>query len=167
MGKAVIQLQNKLPLARVVYASATGEYSKYVFTTTWKCLESLWFKGWCFFHSAGASEPKNMIYMSRLGIWGEGTQFKTFDDFLHAIEKRFVEYTLLVNSYSVWEEVFSLAVCTVLVEVWVPWRLLPWTWRLVGCTLHGNWASQECPSASKKSTWTMTSHSSTTKPPNW
>ncbi|KAI5621460.1 protein strawberry notch-like 2-like isoform X2, partial [Silurus asotus] len=59
MGKAVIQLQNKLPLARVVYASATG-----------------------------ASEPKNMIYMSRLGIWGEGTQFKTFEDFLHAIEKR-------------------------------------------------------------------------------
>ena len=36
----------------------------------------------------GASEPKNMIYMSRLGIWGEGTPFKTFDDFLHAIEKR-------------------------------------------------------------------------------
>ncbi|GAA6092568.1 protein strawberry notch homolog 2 isoform X3 [Tachysurus ichikawai] len=59
MGKAVLQLQNKLPMARVVYASATG-----------------------------ASEPKNMIYMSRLGIWGEGTQFRTFDDFLHAIEKR-------------------------------------------------------------------------------
>lgn len=31
-----------------------------------------------------------MIYMSRLGIWGEGTPFKMFDDFLHAIEKRFV-----------------------------------------------------------------------------
>ncbi|XP_048859482.1 protein strawberry notch homolog 2-like isoform X1 [Brienomyrus brachyistius] len=59
MGKAVLDLQNKLPLARVVYASATG-----------------------------ASEPKNMIYMSRLGIWGEGTPFKMFDDFLHAIEKR-------------------------------------------------------------------------------
>ncbi|KAL4658905.1 hypothetical protein GN956_G2354 [Arapaima gigas] len=59
IGKAVLDLQNKLPLARVVYASATG-----------------------------ASEPKNMIYMSRLGIWGEGTPFKTFDDFLHAIEKR-------------------------------------------------------------------------------
>uniref|UniRef100_A0A4W5N5W0 Protein strawberry notch homolog 2 n=1 Tax=Hucho hucho TaxID=62062 RepID=A0A4W5N5W0_9TELE len=59
MGKAVLDLQHKLPLARVVYASATG-----------------------------ASEPKNMIYMSRLGIWGEGTPFKTFDDFLHAIEKR-------------------------------------------------------------------------------
>uniref|UniRef100_A0A8B9K286 Protein strawberry notch homolog 2 n=1 Tax=Astyanax mexicanus TaxID=7994 RepID=A0A8B9K286_ASTMX len=59
MGKAVLDLQSKLPLARVVYASATG-----------------------------ASEPKNMIYMSRLGIWGEGTPFKTFDDFLHAVEKR-------------------------------------------------------------------------------
>ncbi|KAJ8277329.1 hypothetical protein GJAV_G00074030 [Gymnothorax javanicus] len=59
MGKAVLDLQNKLPLARVVYASATG-----------------------------ASEPKNMIYMSRLGIWGEGTPFRTFEDFLHAIEKR-------------------------------------------------------------------------------
>uniref|UniRef100_A0A8C7Q6D5 Protein strawberry notch homolog 2 n=1 Tax=Oncorhynchus mykiss TaxID=8022 RepID=A0A8C7Q6D5_ONCMY len=59
MGKAVLDLQHKLPLARVVYASATG-----------------------------ASEPKNMIYMSRLGIWGDGTPFKTFDDFLHAIEKR-------------------------------------------------------------------------------
>lgn len=40
----------------------------------------------------GASEPKNMIYMSRLGIWGEGTPFRTFDDFLHAIEKRFVPW---------------------------------------------------------------------------
>uniref|UniRef100_A0A3P8V5U5 Protein strawberry notch homolog 2 n=1 Tax=Cynoglossus semilaevis TaxID=244447 RepID=A0A3P8V5U5_CYNSE len=59
MGKAVLDLQNKLPRARVVYASATG-----------------------------ASEPKNMIYMSRLGIWGEGTPFRAFDDFLHTIEKR-------------------------------------------------------------------------------
>lgn len=59
MGKAVLDLQNKLPLARVVYASATG-----------------------------ASEPRNMIYMSRLGIWGEGTSFRTFEEFLHAVEKR-------------------------------------------------------------------------------
>ncbi|XP_042335737.1 protein strawberry notch homolog 2 isoform X2 [Sceloporus undulatus] len=59
MGKAVLDLQNKLPRARVVYASATG-----------------------------ASEPKNMIYMSRLGIWGDGTPFRSFDEFLHAIEKR-------------------------------------------------------------------------------
>lgn len=59
MGKAVLDLQSKLPQARVVYASATG-----------------------------ASEPRNMIYMSRLGIWGEGTPFRTFEEFLHAIEKR-------------------------------------------------------------------------------
>ncbi|XP_070787967.1 protein strawberry notch homolog 2 [Pituophis catenifer annectens] len=59
MGKAVLDLQKNLPQARVVYASATG-----------------------------ASEPKNMIYMSRLGIWGEGTPFRSFEDFLHAIEKR-------------------------------------------------------------------------------
>lgn len=49
----------------------------------------------------GASEPKNMIYMSRLGIWGDGTPFRAFDDFLHAIEKRSVrsfevEITLVV-----------------------------------------------------------------------
>ncbi|KAG0431993.1 hypothetical protein HPB47_021307, partial [Ixodes persulcatus] len=40
-GLTVLELQNKLPKARVVYASATG-----------------------------ASEPKNMAYMTRLGIWG-------------------------------------------------------------------------------------------------
>lgn len=38
----------------------------------------------------GASEPRNMIYMSRLGIWGDGTPFRTFEEFLHAIEKRWV-----------------------------------------------------------------------------
>ncbi|XP_055514842.1 protein strawberry notch homolog 2-like isoform X1 [Leucoraja erinacea] len=58
-GLAVLELQNRLPSARVVYASATG-----------------------------ASEPKNMAYMCRLGIWGEGTPFPQFEDFLRAIEKR-------------------------------------------------------------------------------
>lgn len=33
-----------------------------------------------------------MIYMSRLGIWGEGTPFRTFEEFLHAIEKRCALY---------------------------------------------------------------------------
>ncbi|KAK2086840.1 Protein strawberry notch 2 [Saguinus oedipus] len=36
----------------------------------------------------GASEPRNMIYMSRLGIWGEGTPFRNFEEFLQAVEKR-------------------------------------------------------------------------------
>ncbi|OTF81689.1 hypothetical protein BLA29_015071, partial [Euroglyphus maynei] len=40
-GQAVLDLQRCLPKARVVYASATG-----------------------------ATEPKNMGYMTRLGIWG-------------------------------------------------------------------------------------------------
>uniref|UniRef100_A0A8C7CBI6 Protein strawberry notch homolog 1 n=1 Tax=Oncorhynchus kisutch TaxID=8019 RepID=A0A8C7CBI6_ONCKI len=58
-GLAVLELQNKLPKARVVYASATG-----------------------------ASEPRNMAYMSRLGIWGEGTPFREFSNFIQAVERR-------------------------------------------------------------------------------
>ncbi|XP_041423399.1 protein strawberry notch homolog 1 isoform X2 [Xenopus laevis] len=58
-GLAVLELQNKLPKARVIYASATG-----------------------------ASEPRNMAYMSRLGIWGEGTPFREFNDFIQAVERR-------------------------------------------------------------------------------
>lgn len=58
-GLTALELQNKLPNARVVYASATG-----------------------------ASEPRNMAYMVRLGIWGKGTPFPTFNDFITAVEKR-------------------------------------------------------------------------------
>uniref|UniRef100_A0A1Q3F8H9 Putative nuclear helicase mop-3/sno dead-box superfamily n=1 Tax=Culex tarsalis TaxID=7177 RepID=A0A1Q3F8H9_CULTA len=58
-GLTALELQNKLPKARVVYASATG-----------------------------ASEPRNMAYMVRLGIWGQGTPFPTFMDFITAVEKR-------------------------------------------------------------------------------
>ena len=55
------ELQRRLPKARIVYASATG-----------------------------ASEPRNMAYMTRLGIWGPGTPFPGFMDFIHAVEKRLV-----------------------------------------------------------------------------
>ncbi|XP_054281484.1 protein strawberry notch isoform X2 [Macrosteles quadrilineatus] len=58
-GLTVLELQNKLPKARVVYASATG-----------------------------ASEPRNMAYMTRLGMWGEGTAFPEFTDFISSVEKR-------------------------------------------------------------------------------
>ncbi|XP_011404218.2 PREDICTED: protein strawberry notch homolog 1-like isoform X2 [Amphimedon queenslandica] len=58
-GITVLQLQKRLPKARIVYCSATG-----------------------------ASEPKNMAYMSRLGIWGEGTQFPAFQDFIKSVERR-------------------------------------------------------------------------------
>lgn len=56
---AVLNLQNNNPLARVVYASATG-----------------------------ASEPKNMAYMVRLGMWGQGINFRDFKEFSNALEKR-------------------------------------------------------------------------------
>lgn len=36
----------------------------------------------------GASEPRNMAYMVRLGLWGEGTPFNTFAQFLQTLEKR-------------------------------------------------------------------------------
>ncbi|XP_048257118.1 protein strawberry notch homolog 1-like [Haliotis rufescens] len=58
-GQTVLELQNRLPMARVIYASATG-----------------------------ASEPKNMAYMTRLGLWGPGTPFKEFTDFIQAVERR-------------------------------------------------------------------------------
>jgi len=58
-GLAVLNLQNNNPNARVVYASATG-----------------------------ASEPKNMAYMVRLGMWGQGINFDTFKEFSNALEKR-------------------------------------------------------------------------------
>ncbi|GAB4836724.1 udp-glycosyltransferase [Ancistrocladus abbreviatus] len=57
-GEAVLEIQGKLPEARVVYCSATG-----------------------------ASEPRNMGYMVRLGLWGLGTSFTDFREFLGALEK--------------------------------------------------------------------------------
>ena len=58
-GTTVMELQKKLPKARIIYASATG-----------------------------ASEPRHMAYMTRLGIWGPGSPFKDFGEFLQAVEKR-------------------------------------------------------------------------------
>ncbi|VDP83951.1 unnamed protein product [Echinostoma caproni] len=58
-GLTVLELQNRLPNARIVYASATG-----------------------------ATEPRNMAYMTRLGLWGEGTPFKTFNSFIQTLERR-------------------------------------------------------------------------------
>ncbi|KAK7243900.1 hypothetical protein RIF29_38713 [Crotalaria pallida] len=57
-GKAVLDIQAQLPEARVVYCSATG-----------------------------ASESRNMGYMVRLGLWGVGTYFKNFSEFLGALER--------------------------------------------------------------------------------
>ncbi|KAE9590500.1 hypothetical protein Lal_00023309 [Lupinus albus] len=57
-GEAVLDIQAQLPEARVVYCSATG-----------------------------ASESRNMGYMVRLGLWGAGTSFNDFSEFLGALER--------------------------------------------------------------------------------
>lgn len=55
---AVVELQRRLPRARVVYCSATS-----------------------------VSDPANLGFMSRLGLWGPGTEHPTgFNNFLKAIE---------------------------------------------------------------------------------
>jgi hypothetical protein len=51
-GSAVLHLQSQLPLARVVYSSATS-----------------------------ATELHNLQYLSRLGLWGVGTPFSSFGAF--------------------------------------------------------------------------------------
>ncbi|CDW58965.1 sno, strawberry notch 1 [Trichuris trichiura] len=58
-GKTVMELQTALPKARIVYASATG-----------------------------ATEPRHMAYMTRLGLWGEGRAFPDFGSFISAVERR-------------------------------------------------------------------------------
>tara|TARA_R110000787_G_scaffold3020_1_gene11527 strand:- start:7583 stop:11830 length:4248 start_codon:yes stop_codon:yes gene_type:complete len=55
-GIAGLRLQNLLPRARVLYASATG-----------------------------ASDIDNLGYATRLGLWGPETAFTTYDDFLSSI----------------------------------------------------------------------------------
>ena len=57
MALAAMELQKQLPLARVVYVSATG-----------------------------ATEVSNLAYAERLGLWGEGTPFPTVADFITSIE---------------------------------------------------------------------------------
>ena len=53
---AVVELQERLPGARVVYASATG-----------------------------ATEVSNLAYASRLGLWGRGTPFPTPESFVERV----------------------------------------------------------------------------------
>jgi len=54
----VVELQKRLPRARVVYCSATS-----------------------------VSEPKNLGFMNRLGLWGPGTEHGSFNKWLGTIER--------------------------------------------------------------------------------
>jgi len=58
-GLLVLELQDRLPNARVMYCSATG-----------------------------VSDLKQLGYATRLGLWGEGTNYPTFDSFRSSFEKR-------------------------------------------------------------------------------
>src|SRR3546814_10620804 len=57
-GIAGVELQNRLPRARVIYASATG-----------------------------ASDVNNLAYATRLGLWGEGTAFVDREAFTARIRR--------------------------------------------------------------------------------
>lgn len=76
VGKAVEDLQVKLPQARVMYCSATGMLSNKD-------------AGHNNVHNhAGISELRNVAYMVRLGLWGPGAPFTTFDRFYNDIGGR-------------------------------------------------------------------------------
>lgn len=73
-GQRVLDLQTKLPRARIVYVSATGA------TEPTRM----------FLHETQVSYINfisDMAYMDRLGLWGEGTQFPTFKEFAHEISE--------------------------------------------------------------------------------
>ena len=57
--QAVIEIQRRLPNARVLYVSATG-----------------------------ATESSNLGYMQRLGLWGVGTAFESRSKFVHLLDQR-------------------------------------------------------------------------------
>lgn len=63
VATAVLALQQRLPHARVVYASATG-----------------------------VSDVGNLAYMQRLGLWGAGSAFSDFERFLESMKKRGVTF---------------------------------------------------------------------------
>jgi len=58
-GRAVVELQEALPRARILYASATG-----------------------------VTDIKNMAYFTRLGLWGRGSGFDSFKTFEKSMSTR-------------------------------------------------------------------------------
>ncbi|KAK9822510.1 hypothetical protein WJX81_008146 [Elliptochloris bilobata] len=66
-ARAVVELQRRLPLARILYVSATG-----------------------------ATDANNLCYMTRLGLWGAHTAFPTKQEFVYMLTKRGVSAMELV-----------------------------------------------------------------------
>ena len=65
--QAVVEIQRRLPNARVLYVSATG-----------------------------ATEAENLCYMTRLGLWGEKTAFASKLDFVTMLQQRGVGGCFLI-----------------------------------------------------------------------
>ena len=57
--QAVLEIQRRLPKARILYVSATG-----------------------------ATEPENLCFMTRLGLWGDGTPFLDKKAMVHMLKDR-------------------------------------------------------------------------------
>jgi hypothetical protein len=76
-GQAVKEIQARLPNARIVYASATG-----------------------------ATDCKNLAYMNRLGLWGQGATFSDFTKFQQFIDKTGVSAMEVVALDLKWQGIF-------------------------------------------------------------
>ena len=74
--QAVIELQRRLPNARVLYVSATG-----------------------------ATEASNLGYMQRLGLWGPGTSFRSKDEFMSLVQEQGISRLHLPYSLSCYKTV--------------------------------------------------------------
>lgn len=77
-----MELQRRLPSARVLYVSATG-----------------------------ATDANNLCYMRRLGLWGAHTAFKGKHEFVHMLTKRGVSAMELVRALSFVLSDMRLTVC--------------------------------------------------------
>lgn len=92
----VLQIQEQLPAARVVYCSATGAAfcnlcwvitDAYIADNETHILPLLTYNIF-----VGVSEVGNLAYMSRLGLWGLGSPFPDFDSFLASMRRRGVTF---------------------------------------------------------------------------
>lgn len=70
--QAVVEIQKRLPNARVLYVSATG-----------------------------ATEAENLCYMTRLGLWGDKTAFRNKLDFVSMLQQRGVGELVACPGHSI------------------------------------------------------------------
>lgn len=83
----IIIFQLRIVVQFSLFVTSTFELDL-CWSVDYTCNYNLMLLSTVFFCHLGASEPKNMAYMSRLGIWGLGTPFTEFSDFIQAVERR-------------------------------------------------------------------------------